>query len=161
VIRVPYISCALVLAISACGGRDPVDEQAAKPSALPEVNAPAASAAGEPRGGTASDMATPVPSARIPAALQGRWGLSPADCTAALSNAKGLLVINADELRFYESRAVPTADVASDGNSISGNFDFAGEGRSWTRYEALKLQNNVLTRTEIKPIASFSYAKCT
>ena len=37
---------------------------------------------------------------------------------------------------------------------------FAGEGQSWTKYESLKLDQNVLVRTETKPTASFSYAKC-
>jgi hypothetical protein len=98
--------------------------------------------------------------AAIPAALQGRWGLTPADCTSALGDAKGLLVINASELRFYESRAVPAADVDGDADSINGNFTFTGEGRTWTKYEALKVDSGVLTRTETKPTASFSYAKC-
>jgi hypothetical protein len=86
--------------------------------------------------------------------------LTPADCTSALGDAKGLLVINANELRFYESRAVPTADVDGDANSINGNFIFTGEGQTWTRYVALKVDKGVLTRTETKPTASFSYAKC-
>lgn len=97
---------------------------------------------------------------KIPAALQGRWGLTPADCTTALGDAKGLMVINSDELRFYESRAVPAGDVAADANSISGNFSFTGEGQRWTKYEALKVQNHGLVRTEMNPTASFTYAKC-
>jgi hypothetical protein len=102
----------------------------------------------------------PAPNIAIPAALHGRWGLNPADCTSALGDAKGLLVINAGELRFYESRAVPAADAGGDSNSISGNFVFTGEGQSWVKYEALKVDKGVLTRTETKPTASFSYAKC-
>jgi hypothetical protein len=158
--RVPYISFALVLVLAACGNSGPVDKQATKGSALPEVNAPAPSATGEPRGATRPGQATPAPAVKVPAALQGRWGLSPGDCTAPLRNAKGLLVINSDELRFYESRGVPAADVEADASSIAGTFAFTGEGQSWTRYEALKLKRNVLTRTETKPMASFSYARC-
>jgi hypothetical protein len=161
VIRLPFISCALLLAVAACGGRDPVDKQAAKASAaVPDINAPAPSAIGEPHKDTAPAQSLPAAAARIPAAIQGRWGLAPSDCTGDVSAAKGLLVITPDKLRFYESTAVPTADVAADGNSISGNFAFTGEGQSWSRYEALKLDKNVLTRTEIKPTASFTYAKC-
>lgn len=159
--RVPFFSIALILAVASCGRSDPVDKQAAKAAApLPDVNAPAPSANGEPHKNTEPATPLPPPALKIPAALQGRWGLAPADCNGDLSAAKGLLVVNPGELHFYESKAVPSSDVAADGDSISGTFAFTGEGQSWTRYEALKLNRNVLTRTEIKPTASFSYAKC-
>ena len=64
------------------------------------------------------------------------------------------------KLRFHDSSAVPAADVASDPVSIAGNFAFTGDGRSWTKYEALKVNKRILTRTEMNPSASFSYAKC-
>jgi hypothetical protein len=163
VIRLPYFSLALMLAVAACGGRDPVDDKANTTVGLPDVNAAAPSTSGEPH--VATRPATAAPStagtARIPAALQGRWGLNPADCTTSLGDAKGLLVVNDNELRFYESRAVPAGEVNGDSNSISGDFAFTGEGQRWTKYEALKVDKGVLTRTETKPSASFSYAKCT
>ena len=159
-IRIPFISCALVLAVVACGGRDPVDDNAGKTAGLPDINVSAPSTAGEPHADTQPAKATPTPSIHIPPALQGRWGLTPADCTTSLGDAKGLLVINGEELRFYESRAVPADGAHTDVDSISGNFAFTGEGQSWTRYEALKLDKQRLTRTETNPSASFSYAKC-
>jgi hypothetical protein len=76
------------------------------------------------------------------------------------SDAKGLLVISPNELRFYESRAVPAPGVQADADSMSGNFAFTGEGQSWTKYESFKLDKQVLVRTETRPTASFSYAKC-
>ena len=39
----------------------------------------------------------------IPASLHGRWGLTPADCTSTRGDAKGLLIVSADGLKFYES----------------------------------------------------------
>ena len=159
-IRIPFISCALVLAVAACGGRNPVDVDANSTAGLPDINRSAPSASGEPHADTRPASALPPPSVRIPAALQGRWGLSPADCTTSLGDAKGLLVINGDEFRFYESRAVPAERAQTDPNSISGQFAFIGEGRSWTRYEALKADGQRLIRTEANPTASFSYAKC-
>ena len=161
-LRVPWISSLLVLAFSACGGNGPVDKKAANTAGLPDVNVVAPSANGEPHVQTAPAEAAPAPatSITIPIALQGRWGLTPADCMAGRSDAKGLLVINAGELRFYESRAVPAADIDADADSISGTFAFTGEGQSWTRFEALKVDKGVLTRTETKPTTSFSYAKC-
>lgn len=159
-LRVPFISCLTVLSIAACSSRDPVDERAAASTGPPDINVPAPSAIGEPHGPTMPAAAAPAPKARIPAALQGRWALAPRDCTSARGDAKGLLVITPDELHFYESRAVPGGDVQADEDSIGGNFAFTGEGQSWTKYEALKVDKQRLTRTETHPMASFSYAKC-
>src|SRR3954464_6161192 len=107
--------------------------------------------AGDPPADTRPAAPLPAPETKIPAALQGRWGLTPADCVPGRADAKGLLIVTSDDLHFYESRAVPAADVVSDGDSISGNFAFTGEGQSWTKYEALKVNKTVLTRTETKP----------
>jgi hypothetical protein len=161
--RVPLVAFAFILTIAACSKREPVAPNAnAAASALP---APANDVAPSPAGGppqnqTAPATAPPPPAAAIPAAFQGRWGLTPADCTSPLGDAKGLLVINGRELRFYESRAVPSKNVQGDGDSLSGDFHFTGEGQSWTKYEALKIDKQKLTRTETQPTASFTYAKC-
>ena len=102
----------------------------------------------------------PLPAAAIPAALHGRWGLTPGDCTSTRGDAKGLLTIGADELRFYESRAVPAAKLETSADTISGDFAFTGEGQSWARYQALELQKDRLVRTERDPTDSFSYVRC-
>jgi hypothetical protein len=159
--RLPFISLALTLALACCGKPNPVDDKAAgAASKLPDVNAPAPSTIGEPHVATAPARRLPAPTATIPISLQGRWGLSPADCMPGRSDAKGLLVVTPGDLRFYESRAVPAADVMTDDNSIAGNFAFTGEGQSWTKYESLKIDKQVMVRTETKPSVSFSYAKC-
>jgi hypothetical protein len=160
-LRFPFISCLALLAVASCSGRNPVDPHAsAVAAALPDVNTPAPTATGEPHGDTVPAKPLPAATMRIPAALEGRWGLTPADCTPGRADAKGLLIITPADLRFYESRAVPAADVGTDERSIGGTFAFTGEGRSWNKYEALKVDNRTLVRTEIKPMASFSYAKC-
>ena len=163
--RVPLVAFAFIMTIAACSRRDPVAPNAnAAAAALP---APANDVAPSPAGGPPQNQTAPAatatapPSASlIPAAFQGRWGLTPADCTSALGDAKGLLVINGSELRFYESRAVPSKNVQGDEDSLSGDFHFTGEGQSWTKYEAIKLNRQKLTRTETNPTASFTYAKC-
>src|SRR4051812_33287584 len=113
------LTCAL---LTACSKRDPVADEANNVAGLPVANAPAASPDGAPPANrpAPANQAEPTGSARTPAALQGRWGLTPGDCTSALGDAKGLLVVNQGELRFYESRAVPAADIQSDADSISG-----------------------------------------
>lgn len=163
--RLSLIACVLAVAAVSCTSRDPVANGANKVVALPApTNHPTASPAGAPpqRHSTPApaQRAEAAPTTTIPAALLGRWGLTPADCTSALGDAKGLLIVSPGELRFYESRAVPGANVQADPNSVSGHFHFTGEGQAWTRYEALKANHQKLVRTESNPPASFTYAKC-
>src|SRR6476646_10081786 len=138
--RLPLISLVLTLAIACCDKPDPVDETAAGAEAkLPDVTRPAPSATGEPHVATTRAEKLPAAAAAIPATLHGQWGLTPADCMPGRTDAKGLLVVTTGEMRFYESRAVPSADVQTDSGSMSGHFAFTGEGQSWSKYEALKL----------------------
>jgi hypothetical protein len=161
VTRVPFISCALILAIVSCSKPDPVandvkavnlplptNHEEPDPTALPPQN----SAAPKP---VSLDAIR-----KIPPVLQGRWGLTPADCTSTRGDAKGLLVVTANDLNFYESHAIPAADAQADSSSINGHFNFSGEGQNWSKYEALKKTGDKLTRTETNPAASYTYAKC-
>ena len=159
-IRVPFISCLAFLAIVACSRNDPVDDKATNTAGLPDINVQAPSTAGEPHADTRPVTKAPGAQAVLPGAIQGRWGLTPADCMPGRSDAKGLITISASDIRFYESRAVPGGDVQTDPQIVSGNFNFTGEGQTWTRYEAIKVDGQKLIRTESNPTASFTYAKC-
>ena len=102
-LRLPYVSVALIAAIAACGKPDPVANGANAVAAVPAASnkaAPAPAGGPPPAAAPAATSASPTATTRIPAALQGRWGLTPQDCTSALGDAKGLLVINGRELRF-------------------------------------------------------------
>ena len=157
---------ALTIATSACERRDPVAKGANEAASLPapiETNvsdpsgaAPPPNATTPPQPGSGSSR----PAAAIPAALHGRWGLTPGDCTSTRGDNKGLLVVSAGELKFYESRAVPTGNTQSSADSFSADFTFTGEGMTWTKFETLTRKGNELTRTESNPMASFVYAKC-
>lgn len=86
----------------------------------------------------------------IPTALQGRWGLVAADCTSTRGDAKGLIEVTGDTIKFYESRAT-LGDIAErTGDSIRATFSFTGEGMTWTRDMALAAQDggDALVRTE-------------
>jgi hypothetical protein len=160
-VRPTLSALALAAAVAGCAKQDPVDAKAeAVGAALPDINATAPTSTGEPHVATTPARSLPAPTATIPAALRGSWGLAPVDCMPGRRDAKGLLVIGPQELRFFRSRAVPSTDVDSDSQSIIGNFAFNGEGRSWTKYEALKIDKQTLVRTEMNPTASFTYAKC-
>jgi len=159
--RLPVFAASAILTIASCSGGDPVAEEAnAAANLLPTVDKPAADPAGAAPAGAGAEAKPLAAAAAIPRALHGRWGLAPGDCTSTRGDAKGLLVIAADQLRFYESVAVPAADIEKDADSISGNFAFSGEGQSWTKYQALKRQGQKLLRTETQPTASFTYARC-
>ena len=150
-----------MLAVVSCSRPDPVANGANVVSLPVSAN----HAAPDPAGLPPQNAAAPQPAAsgsapKIPASLQGRWGLTPADCTSTRGDAKGLLIVGPDRLRFYESRAIPSADVNADAGSISGHFNFTGEGQSWSKFEALKRTGDKLTRTETSPAASYTYAKC-
>ena len=158
------------LLLAACGSDGPVDDKAGNTTGLPAsdragpdaTGAPPASAVPARAAPARADPAgsNPTPAPAIPAALHGRWGMSAADCTSNRGDAKGSIVINATEVRFYESRAVPAPNVNVSADSIRGDFTFTGEGQTWTKYQALQLDRQELVRTESNPTASFTYAKC-
>ena len=157
----PLISCAAMLAVVACSGRDPVDNMAKNTDGLPAVKESAPDPSGAPPADAVAAQPLPASAAKISARLQGRWGLSPNDCISTRGDAKGLLIVGPSDLKFYESRAVPAPDVQIGPDSISGNFAFTGEGQTWTKFQALELQGQQLVRTESNPMASFTYARCT
>lgn len=158
------IAGAALIALAGCEGNDPVDDNAGSAAALPSIDKPAPSAEGAPPANSsaavpgAASMASPV--AAIPSALHGRWGLTPADCTSQRGDAKGLLVVRADGLQFYESRAVPVGNVQLSSDSIGADFAFTGEGQTWTKFQTLTIEDDKLVRTESSPMASFTYARC-
>ena len=166
--RLPFVSCTVIIAIAACGKPDPVANNVAASVAMPTPandtvpspagGPPAARAANEPE--LAVEPQPEAAAALIPAALHGRWALTPGDCTSALGDAKGLLVISGKELRFYESRAVPSPGADADSDSIAGNFRFTGEGQTWTKFETLERRKDKLVRIDSNPTASYTYAQC-
>ena len=158
----PLIALAGMLAVVGCGGSDPVANEANNTAGLPVINDAVPDASGAAPEGTqpGAGGAPAAVSAGIPAALHGRWGLSPGDCTSTRGDAKGLLIVGAADMKFYESRAVPGSDTQADTDSITGNFAFTGEGQNWTKFQSLELKGQELVRTESNPVASFTYARC-
>jgi hypothetical protein len=158
-----------MIVLAACDANDPVAEDAENTAGLPSVDNVAGGRDGQPSAdgappanGAATVPATGdlAPAASIPAALHGRWGMTPADCTSTRGDAKGLLVVRADGMVFYESEAVPARNVQASKDSISADFAFTGEGQSWTKFQTLTLDDDKLVRTESSPMASFTYVRC-
>lgn len=96
----------------------------------------------------------------IPDAFRGRWGMVPNDCDPKRDDAKGLVEIGSDSMKFYESRAKLTKVSAASPEKIEAEFAFTGEGQNWTKVETLTLtgSSNTLTRTEDG--GAFTYKRC-
>jgi hypothetical protein len=104
----------------------------------------------------------PATADAIPAAFRGRWSLVPDDCDPARDDAKGLMVIDADSLTFYESRGVPTHIAVLTPDKIMLDLDFTGEGQTWTRTTTFTLlaDGKTLVREETDPITALRYHRC-
>jgi hypothetical protein len=97
----------------------------------------------------AASEAAPVVAA-IPQGMRGRWGVVPNDCVPGRADAKGLMIVDAGSLKFYESRGQLDAVVAGDATHLRARFAMTGEGMNWTREQAFVLDpaNDVLVRRE-------------
>jgi hypothetical protein len=161
----PIVTIAAIMSMGACSGTEPVADEANNAgtvdiSVLPPDESATTTANELDNGIGEQSTAPPTPAGKIPAALHGRWGMTPGDCSSTRGDAKGLLTINADSLKFYESVARPAGRLATSADSASGDFVFTGEGMTWKKYQALEMQNNKLVRTESDPMMSFTYARC-
>ncbi|MEO7564983.1 MAG: hypothetical protein ABIR63_02625 [Sphingomicrobium sp.] len=155
--RLPLLAGAMLLSIAACDRGGPVanDVEGVTPAAITTATSTGAVPGSPPPIARDAD-----PNGAIPAALQGRWGLSPADCITSRGDNKGMLQVTAEQLMFFESRATPGTSIERRDTGISGNFDFTGEGQRWSKYVSLTLQNGRLVETERSPATSYTYARC-
>lgn len=133
------------LSLAGCGGGEKAatndsvvlaDNSVATTPAPPEA---APTTAATPGSAPSPDTGTGT---GIPVALHGRWGLVPADCTSTRGDNKGLLTINADTLRFYESVGTLDKVVERDASRIVADFAMTGEGQSWTRRMMLDAEDD-------------------
>ncbi|MXO94024.1 hypothetical protein GRI62_10470 [Erythrobacter arachoides] len=131
----------LGLTLAACDGA--TGDAAPPAAATPETSAPAATSTPMPSG-----EAQPITA--IPAAMQGRWGMTTADCDPDEAANKGLMTVDATTLRFYESVAeIGDATLAGD-TMLRGTFAYEGEGMQWTRDLTLSLSGaDTLTLEEL------------
>jgi hypothetical protein len=147
---------ACLIALAACDGGTSDTEP---------TNAPETASAPAPE---VSDVANAEPSplpSTIPAAIQGRWGMVPADCEPGRDDAKGLLTISPTTLEFYESVGTLAEVEEASGTRIRASFAFTGEGMTWQRDEILDVQDGgqTLIRREYGEDAApgpFRYSKC-
>lgn len=77
----------------------------------------------------------------IPEAAQGRWGITANDCDPDRDDNKGLMVVGATQLTFYESRGTLAAVSEVEPTRIAATFEFTGEGQTWQRDMVLDVQD--------------------
>jgi hypothetical protein len=129
-----------LLALGACDGGTQgagvtVEETAGEGAPVVEASEPAIDAS------TNAGAANAERPTRIPAALQGRWGLTGADCEPGRPDAKGLLTIDDRTLEFYESVGTLDAIEEARPSRIRAAFVFTGEGMTWERDIVLVVQD--------------------
>ncbi len=165
------IPLVFILSAAACGGSEPVvddaNDTAGLSTVVAEANATAnavhneAEAAPPPSPGTGDTATTPpspTPGGVIPEQYQGRWGMVAADCTSTRGDHKGLITIGDTSIRFYESTATLTAQRPAIATSFSGLFAFRGEGQSWEKVMTFTRTGNALKRAD--PEGNFTYQRC-
>ena len=149
------------LLLAACSASGDSDSGGTAVSADPELTAPSAA---KPAAGDQSASLSPA-SVTIPPAMQGRWGLVPADCTSTRGDAKGLLEIGPRSIKFYESLATLQGVQSRSDDALRAAFGFSGEGMTWQRDMLLEVSDGgkTLTRREFGTEAvsgSFKYTRC-
>lgn len=110
--------------------------------------------------GAVDDPARNAAEIAIPAGLHGRWGLTANDCEPGRSDAKGLVTITADGVRFYESVAKPARVAERTANSIRGEFAFTGEGMTWSGPMSWSVEGDRMTRIDSEPDSRLVYTRC-
>ena len=158
------IASAAALALTACSkGQDPTAVKTDPALAGAAVTPASESAAPEvaPSSAGRADQADKS----IPSALRGRWGLVVADCTSHRGDAKGLVTIDAETIKFYESVAKIAKIGQRSDTALRATYAFSGEGMEWKRDMTLALQpgGKVLIKQEFgedAPPGPYKYARC-
>jgi hypothetical protein len=94
----------------------------------------------------------------IPAQYHGRWGMVAADCTSTRGDAKGLIDISDQSIKFYEAVATLKEQRPAIATSFSGLFAFTGEGQSWQKVMTFTRTGDTLKRAE--EAGTFTYKRC-
>ena len=156
-----------ILCAAACGGSEPVDDDAREYDGLSTVvrRGQCDRRRRPQRGRTtrrphryrryATDAAFAGSRRRYPGAIPGPLGHGPADCTSTRGDNKGLITIGDTSIRFYESTATLT-EQRPRSRPASPVFAFPGEGQSWKRSMTFTRTGNTLKRAD--PEGSFTYS---
>ena len=162
--RASLLAVPALFALAACDGGTQgagiTDEET-----TPDERAIAAGAVSSEEAAVTEVGAAASSAGQIPVSMQGRWGLTSADCEPGRDDAKGLLTISGKTLEFYESVGSLSSIEESANGRLRAAFDFTGEGMTWERDIVLDVQDEgeTLIRREYGEDAApgpFRYARC-
>ena len=94
----------------------------------------------------------------IPDQYHGRWGMTASDCTSTRGDAKGLVDIGDQTIKFYEAVATLKEQRPAIATSFSGLFAFTGEGQYWEKVMTFTRTGDTLKRAE--EAGTFTYTRC-
>ena len=159
-----FLLSAAVAALGGCS-REPAPPPTASDESSSGPTATVAATASATPAPSTSPSPDKSPVQTLPIAIQGRWGMVPADCTSTRGDAKGLLIVDPTTLKFYESRGTLGKIAERTETRIRASFAFSGEGMTWTRDEVLDVQpgGKTLIRREFGEDAQpgpLTYARC-
>ncbi len=169
-----FVPALLALALAACdqpandtdiaidNGIDAAEAANAEIETLPpseEASAPAPTLnVALPLNEAEDDSENSPSTAVIPAQYRGRWGMNANDCDPRRSDAKGLMTIRDNSIKFYESLASLQEQRPAIATSFSGVYSLTGEGQSWERVITLTRTGNTLKRAQAE--GTFNYTRC-
>ncbi|MBB6505598.1 hypothetical protein F4693_002590 [Sphingomonas endophytica] len=159
---------ALMLTLAACSGHDADYNRVDVPEK--EAAAQAAIEQAAAQNGAASTARTGVPVARstptaardraFPAEFLGYWGAGNNDCELANTEATGRINIDADTIRFHETRArVQRMDRRSP-QEVVADLRFSGKGQSFQTREIYRLDAGGTALVRTSPSATQRYRRC-
>ncbi|UKK83218.1 hypothetical protein L7H23_11650 [Sphingopyxis sp. BSN-002] len=168
------LPAALLLLAACSGGDDKAPPDDATATGSPDKADPAASDGVVDADLPAEAKKTPAaPEAEravdgdgIPEAIRGRWALKAADCTAKRGTDLTALVIDATNLRFYESHGELVRVRSSGATQVLADYKFSGEGQDWDQRVQLELAGDgktLVLRDQGKGAAAepMRYTRCT
>ena len=157
-----FILAVLPLALAACQLEVPGNRHYRRS----EVHGRIDRCAGDtPTGTTRQAAPEPAPITAIPPALQGRWGMVPADCTSTRGDNKGLLRVSADPIVLRIGRP-PGLLTTAGARRLAGNYASTGEGMNWTRRDSTSARGTAdahphgRSRRSDEPGGPFIYTRC-
>jgi hypothetical protein len=159
----PIFATALLIGLAACQQNDPnniaIDEgnnlNAEIETLPPDEGNEETAAANEANAFAPSAAAS---SLMIPSQYHGRWGMVAADCTSTRGDAKGLITIGDQTIKFYEAIATLKEQRPAIATSFAGLYGFTGEGQSWEKVMTFTRTGNTLKRAE--ETGTFTYTRC-
>lgn len=159
----------LCTALAACGGGSDADYNRID---VPEKEAEAQNvidAAVAVNGASTTALAgvpvtKPSPNAArqraLPKEFQGYWGRTANDCELANTEATGRINVDADTIRFYESKARVLDVIEASPYAVTADLRFDGEGQTWQRRTEFRLENGGITLVRNDGGQTVRYSRC-